>query len=184
MNTADVVRRYLQEYPEDGERLALLRQQVADGESLQGRTNFTGHITAGAIVVSPDLQELLLIHHVFLGKWFQPGGHWDDGEASPCVAARREAEEETAVHIGRYVPLMPDQPDVPFRIDTHAIPANPQKDEPAHYHHDFRYLFVAADTMLDRKADEVHAVAWRRLDGGDVPAELEEDVRRARRLLG
>lgn len=31
---------------------------------------------------------------------------------------------------------------VPFDIDTHPIPANPNKCEPAHYHHDFRYLFL------------------------------------------
>ena len=30
---------------------------------------------------------------------------------------------------------------MPFRINTHEIPENPKKGEPAHLHHDFGYLF-------------------------------------------
>lgn len=37
---------------------------------------------------------------------------------------------------------------LPLDIDTHFIPENPKKQEPSHYHHDFRYVF-----FLDEKHD-------------------------------
>ena len=49
------------------------------------------------------------------------------------------------MHIGRYVPLDAGNPDLPVHIDTHHIPANPKKNEPPHYHHDFRYVYIASD---------------------------------------
>lgn len=30
---------------------------------------------------------------------------------------------------------------IPIDIDTHPIPDNPKKQEPSHFHHDFRYVF-------------------------------------------
>ena len=178
-----MAQRYLQRFPDDRARLRVFLQQLEAHETLQGRTNFTGHVTAGAIVLSPDLQKVLLIHHRFLDKWFQPGGHWDVGEVSPRAAARREAEEETAVRIGRYVPLLVDAPDVPLHIDTHHIPANPAKKEPAHYHHDFRYVFVAADERLTADEREIKGVRWLPLGSVEIAGELDEVLRRARLLL-
>ncbi|WP_373330611.1 hypothetical protein [Salmonirosea aquatica] len=32
-----------------------------------------GHVTASAWVVSPDRQQVLLMHHRKLNRWFQPG---------------------------------------------------------------------------------------------------------------
>src|SRR5437762_10909961 len=42
-----------------------------------------GHFTASAFVLSPDYDEVLLIFHKKLGRWLQPGGHVDAGDASP-----------------------------------------------------------------------------------------------------
>ncbi|MEJ7674420.1 MAG: hypothetical protein WKF59_17420 [Chitinophagaceae bacterium] len=40
-----------------------------------------------------------------------------------------------------YVPLN-SSANVPLDIDSHYIPANKNKNEQEHVHHDFRYLFV------------------------------------------
>lgn len=112
-------------------------------------------------MLSPDKSKLLLIHHKRFNKWLQPGGHWeDDGEANPQEAAKREAIEETGIGSLTYVAIDPKHPLVPFDIGTHAILANPEKNEADHWHHDFRYVFVAGDLTLDHEAKEVNAAVW------------------------
>ena len=61
------------------------------------------------------------------------------------TAALRELKEETGKSASdfTYIALDPKKPLVPFNIDSHHIPENPKKQEDAHLHHDFGYLFVA-----------------------------------------
>jgi ADP-ribose pyrophosphatase YjhB (NUDIX family) len=89
------------------------------------------HLTASGVVIKDNL--ILLIFHRYIKKWFQPGGHIDEGEL-PYVAAQREVLEETGWHTS----LLGD--DVPVDIDIHLIPANPVKDEPEHWHIDCAFL--------------------------------------------
>jgi 8-oxo-dGTP pyrophosphatase MutT (NUDIX family) len=138
----------------------VLLRQTAAGDDLQNRKTLPGHITGAALVLSPNKTKLLLIDHVFLKKWLQPGGHWDPGESDPLAAARREAEEETAVQIAETVYLDSNNPLVPLDIDTHYIPANLAKSEPEHYHHDFRYVFIAVSEQLELQLDEVSHADW------------------------
>lgn len=156
---AEILEKYFNIFPEDRAKLALLCDQVVDGERLNTRKNFRGHVTGGAVVLSPDKSKILLIHHNLFNRWLQPGGHWDPEDASPLDAARREAIEETSVIIDRLLPVF-DDPTIPLDIDTHAIMARPDRNEPAHYHHDFRYVFLAKDEALNYKESEVSASAW------------------------
>jgi len=95
------------------------------------RSNKLGHITASGLVIHND--KVLLIFHPFIKRWFQPGGHIDDGE-SPIDAAIREVYEETG-----FV-CVPDSKDLePIDIDIHEIPANPKKGEDTHLHIDLLY---------------------------------------------
>lgn len=157
---ADLLARYLEIYPEEQASLGLLRKQVTAGEALNDRQNFNGHITGSAIILSPDKRQLLFIHHRLFDVWQQPGGHWEEREANPLEAARREAIEETGAHLETYLPIDNDYPLVPLDIDTHEVPARPNKNEPVHYHHDFRYVFVAADTRFQHQEKEVYAAKW------------------------
>jgi 8-oxo-dGTP pyrophosphatase MutT (NUDIX family) len=75
------------------------------------------------------------------------------------AGARREALEETGLHDMEQIVLLGD-PSMPLVIDSHYIPANPSKDEPEHYHHDYRYLFVARSTDVTPQLLEVRAVEW------------------------
>ena len=73
-------------------------------------------------------------------------------------SALREVAEETGVAGLRPHPAWTG---LPLDIDSHPIPANPRKQEPAHWHHDYAYLAVAdADAPLQAQQVEVHAAAW------------------------
>ncbi|CAN5185211.1 NUDIX hydrolase [soil metagenome] len=154
---------YLQRHPGDVGRLAALQRQFDEDEGdLFSRSNMRGHITTSAFVLDPGLQQILMIHHRTLQRWLQPGGHHEPGQTL-WESAVREATEETGVatlsahpHVGSNLPL---------DIDSHAIPANVQKGEAAHWHHDYAYLMIAPlDAVLRPQLDEVSGVAWRRLD--------------------
>lgn len=155
-----IVSDYLTVFPEEQEKLAELQTRLQNDEQFNHRKSFSGHGTGAAIVFSPDHTQILMVHHRFLDRWLQPGGHWDPEDSDPWTVAEREAIEETGVKIARMLPLMASHPEVPIDIDSHYIPANPKKDEPAHYHHDFRYVFVAASTELTRQDEEVIECDW------------------------
>jgi len=75
-----------------------------------------GHFTASGFVASPDGSSLLLIHHGKLDRWLQPGGHFEEIDASVEAAAKREVLEETGVgNLTRIGSAL-------VRIDAHPIP--------------------------------------------------------------
>lgn len=179
-----LVEEYVQYFPEERERLKLLLKRLESVEPFNHRKSFTGHGTGGAFVLSPDRKKLLLIHHKFLDMWLQPGGHWDPEDPNPWTVAQREAEEETGVHIDKLLPLDEARPYIPIDIDSHAIKARPERQEPMHYHHDIRYIFLAKDTILRRREEEVLDCAWIALDDvAQMPAyflPIIEKMRRAK----
>lgn len=177
----EIVNDYLGIFPGEQEKLGLLKRQLRDNEVLNSRKNFNGHITAGGIVFSPDNKRVLLVHHRIFNKWFQPAGHWDPEDADPLEAARREVVEETGVHLAKYLSIFKDQPLVPIDIDTHAIPENSNKHEAAHYHHDFRYVFVAQDENLSYQEAEVDGAVWLSVDDPQVE-HIRDVIEKVRRL--
>jgi 8-oxo-dGTP pyrophosphatase MutT (NUDIX family) len=60
------------------------------------RANPLGHITASGLVIHEN--RVLLIFHPYVKRWFQPGGHIDEGEL-PVDAAIREVYEETGFFV-------------------------------------------------------------------------------------
>jgi 8-oxo-dGTP pyrophosphatase MutT (NUDIX family) len=158
-----VVERYRAEVASPREHLALLRWQIAEGHALDRRDTFPGHLTTSAFVLSPDHAQVLLIDHVVIGRWLQPGGHWEDAEHFHFSAAR-EAIEETGVQ-GLVLHPWHQGGDLPFTIDSHDVPGKPSRGEPAHIHHDLQYLFLADPSLpLVAQVEEVHAAAWKPID--------------------
>lgn len=167
----DIVARYLAVFPDEADDMHLLRFQIAEGEALNVRTNFRGHATGAAIVLSPDNTSVLMIRHRIFKTWLQPGGHMEPNEENPVITAQREAIEETGVQISKQVIVRSD-PTLPIHLESHYIPANDKKGEPEHYHHDFQYVFRAASLQLVHRQEEVHEAAWVAFD--DLRAESIE----------
>jgi 8-oxo-dGTP pyrophosphatase MutT (NUDIX family) len=143
-------------------------------EQAFGRGHFTpGHFTASAFVLAPDDSGFLLIHHVRLDRWLQPGGHIEPGDVDLLATARRELAEEVGIDDAELA-----APGI-FDLDVHGIPAS--RGEPEHEHFDVRFLFRARSRAL-RISSEAHAAAWVRFADLD-PVQSDHSVLRAARKL-
>ncbi|WP_417308703.1 NUDIX hydrolase [Devosia sp.] len=157
------VRRYLTEVAGPHEHLSLLRWQMAERHPLDSRETLPGHLTTSAFVVSADHSQILLIDHVTIGRWLQPGGHYEPAECFADSAAR-EVVEETGI-AGLQLHPWHQGGDLPFVIDSHDVPGKPARNEPVHVHHDLQYLFVAdPQAPLTAQLEEVHGARWHPLD--------------------
>lgn len=153
---------YLQEYPHEKSKLSLLLTQLSNNDDLFNRKNFTGHITASGIILSSDKSNVLLIFHKKLNKYLQPGGHFEKGDTLPLDICKREIMEETG--LDNLYQLDFSGKLLPIDIDTHYIPENIKKNEPSHYHHDFRYVFIAKSMDINIQREEVRDYKWMSVD--------------------
>jgi 8-oxo-dGTP pyrophosphatase MutT (NUDIX family) len=141
------------------------------------RATLAGHLTASAWVLARSRTHAALIHHRKLDRWLQPGGHIDDADASWRAAAAREVTEETGLaHF-----INDRDAHALFDVDVHPIPA--RNDEPAHFHYDLRFLFiadvdVAVDGTLTINAEESHDCRWFALAQLADETALEPSLRR------
>ncbi len=78
------------------------------------RSSFPDHLTAGTLVVSADLDAVLLNLHGKARRWFAFGGHCEEGDASLADAAAREAREESGLASFTFDP-------VPAQLDIHPV---------------------------------------------------------------
>jgi 8-oxo-dGTP pyrophosphatase MutT (NUDIX family) len=157
-----VLARYLEVFPGEKERLRVLHgflRDTSDRRHLFHRKNFAGHITASGFVLSPDHKKLAVVRHKFLDRYLQPGGHVEETDENVLAAALREIREETDIQSCRHLPFHAD-PLLPIDIDTHEIPANPKKDEPKHWHHDFRFLFRAESEVEPAEGERNGEGPW------------------------
>lgn len=137
-------------------RADFLRSGIDAGRPLTNRKDVPIHVTCGVIARHPD-GRVLQIHHRALDRWLFPGGHLEPDDASLTAAALRELAEETGLTTANdHANVRP----VPIDIDIHAIPANPRKGEPDHYHADFRYVVQVTDDAIHLQTDEVTAWRW------------------------
>jgi 8-oxo-dGTP pyrophosphatase MutT (NUDIX family) len=114
------------------------------------RVNYDpGHVTASAAVLSPDRQHVLLVYHERLGRWLQPGGHIEQGDATVQDAARREVQEETGIQLDDALPSSL------VTVDVHAIPS--ARGEPMHMHFDLMFHFTAP---VRATPHEGHQALW------------------------
>lgn len=157
-----ILERYRRRFPGEAKTIARVRALVARVRDPFDRRALPGHVTASAWLVSPDGRRVVLVHHRKIGRWLQPGGHVE-GDRDLSRAALREAREETGLRDLRFAEAMrapgpPGGSPQPFDLDVHEIPR--RAGEPAHEHHDVRYLLLAPPEQPLTCSDESHAVAW------------------------
>jgi len=160
------------------DRDAILALLVRGDRAFARSEHDPGHLTGSAFVLDARQERVLLVHHAKLDRWLQPGGHAEPGETDPSLTALREATEETGI---TGLQLHPSAPR-PFDLDVHLIPA---RKEPAHLHHDVRYLLVAPEGAEPVASEESRAVEWRPLGeaaGPDADAAFRRAIGKIRML--
>jgi 8-oxo-dGTP pyrophosphatase MutT (NUDIX family) len=163
--------------PDD--RHTILRRQIEGGDDIHSRRTYPGHVTTSAFILDRAGRRILLIHHRSLGRWLQPGGHYEPPD-DLAGSALREAMEETGLH-GLVVDPWHEASLVPIDIDSHRIPARPERDEPEHWHHDMRYVVRALESDVIRPdLREVHGAEWRNLR--DLESIAPQALRNMRKL--
>lgn len=128
---------------------------VSQNDHCFDRSLLTGHVTGSAWIVSPDREQVLLIHHRKLDRWLQPGGH-ADGDPDVAAVALREAQEETGLTSLKI--LGPEEAPTIFDVDVHSIPVHGQT--PEHLHYDIRFLLEADPAEPFGISDEIKNIRW------------------------
>jgi 8-oxo-dGTP pyrophosphatase MutT (NUDIX family) len=132
------------------------------------------HLTASVLVLSPDVDNVLLTLHGKAGAWFQLGGHLEPDDSDVVTAAGREAQEESGLTDLRLDP-------VPVHLDVHPVPFCGEGVR----HLDVRFVAVAAQASGETVGTESSDLRWWPVDelpGSDL-AELV-GLSRARVLAG
>ncbi len=173
----DLLELYLSRHPDERISVDHVRQFVRANPDCFLRSCLDGHITASAWIVSEDYSSFLLTHHAKLGRWLQLGGH-ADGNPDLISVALCEAREESGMQ--EFALAKTDGASLPLDIDVHLIPARGA--EPAHLHHDVRYLLVAARDQPLRMSSESLDLRWFPRESADEVLEGESLKRMARKL--
>ena len=147
--------RYRLRHPDEGSEIDRIEQLVeAHGDCFE-RSCLPGHITGSSWIVSEAGDRCLLTHHRKLGRWLQLGGH-ADGDVDVAAVALREAREESGLR--HFDPVVPTDGCAILDVDVHRIPA--RAGEPAHEHHDIRFLFRARAGQRLAMSEESNDLAW------------------------
>lgn len=142
--------------PPDGQQSQLRDEYIdflSEHDDAAERRNRIGHITASALLMSPDGSEVLLTLHARIGRWLQLGGHIEPSDATLVEAALREAREESGMHDISIDP-------VPLRLDRHEVPCSNKRGGVDRLHHwDVQFLARATHT-LHSISEESSDLAW------------------------
>ncbi|MGK4597653.1 NUDIX hydrolase [Amycolatopsis sp. w19] len=109
-----------------------------------------GHVTASAVLLDADGENVLLTLHPRVGRWLQLGGHCEPGDATLADAALREAREESGIE-----DLVIDP--APVHLDVHPITCSlgvPTR------HFDVRFVVRAPRGAQPVQSDESDDLRW------------------------
>jgi 8-oxo-dGTP pyrophosphatase MutT (NUDIX family) len=140
------------------------------------RTCFPAHVTASTLVVSEDLEHVLLTLHAKANAWFQLGGHCETRDLTLADAALREGVEESGVDA---LVLDPQ----PVHLDGHDVSFCHPRGTVEHL--DVRFVATAPASAAHAVSEESLDVRW--WPAAALPSRepgLVELVRRSRERLG
>ena len=162
METSENIKSYYQDYisiyKDETDRLKQFKTFIDKTESDQlfDRKNFVGHITGSAIIFDYKNSKVLLIKHIILQRWLQPGGHIEKTDTSILDGVYREIFEETNIAKDDLMLISPIfGKKFPIDIDSHPIPENPAKHEKQHFHHDLRYFFIYKGEKITEESENL-----------------------------
>lgn len=149
--------------PAQDEHRARFLAHLAAHEDGLAKACFPAHLTAGALVVSPDGTQVLLNHHRKADAWLAFGGHLEADDHSLSEGARRELLEESGLTDFEldHDPLCLDAHDVEFCSDRGTV-----------QHLDVRFLAVAEPDGSHAASDESLDVRWWPVDA--LPETFED----------
>lgn len=111
------------------------------------------------------LERVCLVLHKKVGRWLQPGGHLEAGDATVGSAAAREAQEETGL-LG--LALLPGV----VHLSHHALNSNFGS---CRSHLDVRFAAVAAQDTVPVCSAESQDVQWWPVDA--LPPDTDDELR-------
>jgi coenzyme F420-0:L-glutamate ligase len=144
-------------------REAFLGLLAARGDATS-RSSVPGHVTASAIVLSADREQVLLTLHPRVGRWLQLGGHCEAQDGTVAAAALREATEESGIAGLELV-------GGPVHLDIHPITCSlgvPTR------HYDIRFVALAPMNAVPTLSAESRDLRWWPIDA--LPAESEAEL--------
>ncbi len=164
--TADV-RRVLAAWsppsPDQGELRDVFSAHAHAHDEPGARACAPDHVTASALVMSSDLERVVLVLHPKFGRWLQTGGHCEADDDSLARAAWREATEETGI-----ADLVIDPE--PVLLSRHRVRCHPDG-----HHLDVQFVAVAPPGAEPVCSDESDEVRW--FDVEDLPRGTDDSVR-------
>ena len=161
-NLLKILDNYLLLFPQEKEKQARLLGYLekSNDREIIDWNNFNGHIVAGGFIYAKEEHKFLVLYHKDLKMFLYPGGHVNDNEKNPLQAAKREIMEETDLSNLKQLKLSENE-QIPIDIDTHLIGYNERLNLPAHYHFDFRYLFIVDKiSRIEIEQNELSNYKW------------------------
>lgn len=128
------------------------------------RECYPDHLTASTLVLDAQHRHVLLTLHRKARRWFQLGGHVEQGDGTLPDAALREATEESGI-----AGLLLDR--VPVQLSAHPVPFCDPRGGVTHL--DVRFVATAPPGAEHAVSAESLDVAWWPVDGLPDP---EPDV--------
>lgn len=124
-----------------------------------------GHVTATALLLTPDRRRTLLTLHGRIKRWIELGGHLEPDDADLAAASLREGIEESGI------PGLTQEP----RILTVVVHEDlPCRRAPGTTHYDVYYVLTAPDGAQERISDESLDLGWFDVDA--LPEPLGDGV--------